>query len=172
MMTRLFASVAVVASLLSGAAIAQTNPGLDQLSLIEGVAPGTLSANQLSDLRDARRDNDHARVDFILSQASVASRGDAGFAAGNAGVDQLAAIAGVEAGRFSANELNRLIDAQRANDDETVSYILSGASAEVRGGVGEVSPGKAQLAAVLGLNAADYTLAELTAISAARTSSY
>lgn len=169
-MRKLLISSIIGTALLTGAAVAQSaNPGLDQLAREAGVSPEGFTQAQLVQLIDAQRDGDRERVNFILSQAGVSARADSTAASlGNAGADQLAALAGVEPGRYTNAELSRLIDARRDGDTETVNFILSGANRETRGGVGEASPGKAQIAAALGLDPAAYSLAELSAIYADR----
>jgi hypothetical protein len=165
-MRKLFLSTAIGAALLAGAAAAQSvNPGVEQLARIAGVSAEGFTQAQLVRLIDAQRDNDQEEVNFILSQNGVASRADTtGAISTSQGADQLSALAGVEPGQFTNAELTRLIEAKRTNDDETVAFILSGANRETRGGIGEASQGKAQLAASLGVNPADYTLAELSTL--------
>ena len=151
---------ALVVALSAGAALAGVpQNGSDQLSLIAGVEPGTLSNTELNRLIEAKRDNDAREVAFILSKAGQRS----GPVAGDA---QTAALLGVEAGRFTAAELQILTEARRNNDAETVAWILSGDNRQ--GEAETASAGKAQLAAILGVDANQYSLAELTAIAAAR----
>ena len=151
---------ALVVALSAGAAFAGVpQNGSEQLSLIAGVEPGTLSNTELNRLIDAKRENDRQEVAFILSRAGQRSAPVPGDA-------QTAGLLGVEAGRFTAAELQILTEARRHNDSETAAWILSG---ENRQGEPEtVSAGKAQLAAILGVDANQYSLAELTAIAAAR----
>ena len=72
----------------------------------------------------------------------------------------------MEAGRFTAAELQILTEARRNDDAQTVAWILSGDNRQ--GEAETASVGKAQLAAILGVDANQYSLAELTAIAAAR----
>ena len=163
-MKTLLASAAILAAI-SGAALASSPvPGVSagdaQLALTAGVEPGRYSRAELIRILDAKRENDAGAVQYYLSGANRTS------AAGNdsAGAVQLALTAGVEPGAYSVPELIQIIDAKRENDTELLNFILSGAN---RQGEGEgVSPGKAQLAASLGLNPADYTLAELAVLTA------
>ena len=150
---------------LTVAAPAFANSGADQLALSLGVQPGALTASELSQLQSAVNDDDQDRVQFILNRAAGkvtrADTSDAGFV--NAGKAQIAAQVGVDAAAFSTNDLIRLQDAIRSNDREEVAFILNGSNnGDVTNDRGTVTPGKAQLAASLGLNAAEYTTAELS----------
>ncbi|MFM2354718.1 MAG: hypothetical protein RLZZ528_454 [Pseudomonadota bacterium] len=152
---------------LTVAAPAFANSGTDQLALSLGVQPGALTASELSQLQSAVNDDDQARIDFILARAAgKVSRADtAGTAYVSAGKAQIAAQVGVDAAAFSTNDLIRLQDALRSGDEETVAFILNGSdNGDVTTDRGVVTPGKAQLAASLGLNAAEYTTAELSAL--------
>ena len=155
------------AALALTAGIAAANPGLDQLAAQAGVSANDYTQGQLIQLLDAQRDNDVERINFIKSQASngAAIRSDMG--AGSASTDaQLAAAAGVEPGRFTINELQLLIEAKRDNDTQMTNFILSGQNRANGKPANVVTPGQAQLAALLGVDASQYTLAELTALYA------
>lgn len=155
------------AALALTAGIAAANPGLDQLAAQTGVSANDYTPAQLIQLLDAQRENDTDRVRFIESQAggSAVSRSDMG--AGAVSTDaQLAAAAGVEPGRFTINELQLLIEAKRDNDTQMTNFILSGQNRADGKPANVVTPGQAQLAALLGVNASEYTLAELTKLYA------
>lgn len=163
-MKTLIASAAVLAAL-SGAALASSpvagvSAGDAQLALNAGVEPGLYSRAELIQIIDARRDNDKTAAQYFLSGANRAS------ATGNdtAGAVQLALTAGVEPGTYTVPELIQIIDAKRENDTERLNFILSGTNRQ--GERAGISAGKAQLAATLGVDAADYTLAELVALTA------
>ena len=167
-MRKLTLTIAALATALTaGVVSAQTvNPGVAQLAASVGVSPSVFSASQLIRLEQAQRDNDQQTINFIIGQArGTVSRSDKG-ATVSAGDAQLARIAGVEPGLYTTAELVRLIDAQRDNDNEEVDFILSGTNRATETPSSVVSPGKAQLAAGLGLNPADYTLAELSKLYA------
>ena len=168
-MRKLTLGIAVLATALTaGVVSAQTvNPGVAQLAASVGVSASAFTPTQLIRLEQAQRDNDQQTIDFILSQANGSvSRSDKG-ATLSAGDVQLSRIAGVEPGLYSTSELVRLIDAQRDNDSELVRFITSGADRQSADAASSVSPGEAQLAAILGVNPADYTLAELSQLYAA-----
>ena len=154
--------IAVLA--LTVAAPAFANSGADQLALSLGVQPGALTASELTQLQAAVNDEDQDRVQFILDRAAgKVTRADTSGADFNSGKAQIAAQVGVDAASFSTNDLIRLKDAIQANDRETVAFILNGSdNGDVANDRGTVTPGKAQLAASLGVSAADYTTAELS----------
>jgi hypothetical protein len=148
------------------AAPAFANPGTDQLALSLGVQPGTMSLSELVQLDTAVRDNDQAAVNFILSKANGAStRSQAFDGSVNAGEAQIAAQAGVKPGTLSTPDMIALIEAKRTNDDQAVKFILSGSNDNgAESNTGSVTPGKAQLAAALGVDPAAYTTADLWAM--------
>ena len=76
---------------------------------------------------------------------------------------QLAAAAGVEAGVYTAAELNNIIDARQENDLERLAYFLN---FENRKEGSVIADG--QLAASAGVAAGEYIAAEVQAIIAAR----
>lgn len=159
MRTLMISAAAVALS----AGVAFANPGIAQLAAEAGVSPNGYTQNQLIQLLDAQRDNDTARVQFIMSQAgqSAVTRSDMG--AGAVSNDaQLAAAAGVEPGVYTINELQRLIDAKDDNDDQEINFILSGQNRANAAPSNVVSPGQVQLAATLGVDPSEFTLAELT----------
>ena len=151
------------AALALSAGVALANPGIDQLAAEAGVSPNGYTQNQLIQLLEAQRDDDTARAAFIMSQAGQNGviRSDMG--AGSVSNDaQLAALAGVEPGVYTINELQRLIEAKADNDNQEVNFILSGENRAEAAPANVVTPGQAQLAATLGVDASQYTLAELT----------
>jgi hypothetical protein len=160
---------ALAAALTAGVASAQSvNPGVAQLAASVGVSATAFTPAQMIRLEQAQRENDQQTIDFILSQANGAvSRSDKG-ASVSAGDVQLARIAGVEPGLYSTAELSRLIDAQRNDRSDEVNFILSGENRTAAADASVVTPGEAQIAAFLGVNPAEYTLAELTALAAER----
>lgn len=157
----LASSLALVA--LTGVASASSpapryNAGDAQLALLAGVEVGAYSRAELINILDARRDGDADKVAFYLTGANRQST-----AADPAALAQLAGSAGVVAGDYSAVELQAVVDAKRENDATAVSFVLNRAAkpanpAEV------VTPGEAQLAALVGVDPAQYTLAELIAL--------
>ena len=149
---------ALVLALTAGAALAGVpRNGSDQLAALAGVESGAYSDADLVNLIDAKRANDREKVAFILS-------GSARTAAPLASDAQSAALAGVDAGSFTASEVQILTEARRTGDKETAAYILSGTNRKRAAETTGVTPGKAQLAAAVGVDPANYTLAQLVAL--------
>lgn len=164
MIRNLTASALILAALTGAAAASSVQPGLNagdvQLALSAGVEPGRYSRVELINIIDARQDGETTRLNYYLSGANRAS----GTAATNAGLDQLAASAGVEPGQFTAVELQRLIQAKADGDTTEARFILSGENRKEANPAEVVTPGEAQLAAAIGVDPAQYTLAELVAL--------
>lgn len=160
------AALAVTLSVpFAGAAFAAN----DQLAKIAGVEPGLYTTAELIQIDEARKTFDDERLAFILSGENRVSR-NAETGSVNAGKAQLAAIAGVSAEGFTINSLHDLIQAQESQDDEEVAYIKAVAAGEITGlNATRVTPGKVQLAALVGLDAGSHSIAELaTAYELAR----
>ncbi len=157
-------STALVLVAATAAAQAQAaNPGVEQLAAQAGVNAGDFTTSQLISLQNAINNQNEEQVAFILSQARAeASRATTAEGVTSPAYRQLEAGLGVEPGRFSPAELSQLAAARRSDDPARAAYILSG---ENRASAADDAnnAGKLQLAAALGLNPADYTLAELTA---------
>ncbi|WP_380052601.1 hypothetical protein ACFE33_09295 [Falsihalocynthiibacter sp. SS001] len=135
--------------------------GGDQLAKSAGVEPGIYTTAELIQITEARRANDAQRLDYYLSGENRVSRAATDYTA-NAGVQQLAALAGVSPEGYTAGTLNELILAQRANDDEKVKFIKARAAGEISDlSPSSVSAGKAQLAALVGLDPSTNSYADL-----------
>jgi|GEM_PF-993528 len=164
MFRKLTASALVLATL-SGAALASSaQPGLNagdvQLALSAGVQPGEYSRTELINIIEARKLNDDTRLNYFLSGSNRGSSTSL-----NApGLDQLAATAGVEPGIYTANELQQIIKAKSDGEEDTVRFILSGENRKAANPAEVVTPGEAQLAALVGVDPAQYTLNELIAM--------
>ncbi len=141
--------------LASGAAFGQSaGPGDAQLAASAGVAPGIYTNAQLVQIIEARRDGDKTQLAFVLSQANaVATRADFTADVPSFASDGLTQI-----------ELIQLQDARREGDRALENFILSGANRESAPPPNVVTPGKAQMAALLGVDPADYTLQQLVAM--------
>lgn len=154
---------ALIALTLAGAGTAfAASPSSDaQLAALAGVTVGQYSAAELQSIIDARRDNDTSALNYYLSGAN--RNGDVqGDTSG-----QLANLAGVAAGTYSASELALIIEARKDNDADRAAFILSGKNRTVSAEAAAVTPGEAQIASALGLDPAAYTLSELTRLWAA-----
>lgn len=91
------------------------------------------------------------------------------------GEAQLAALAGVEPGIYSASQMTRLIEARRDGDQQTVDFILSQSGGDVtRADTTDsgpaVGPGWDMMARANGVEPGLYTAAELGAMDAERLS--
>lgn len=101
------------------------SPGQRKLAEIAGVQPGVYSQAQLQQLINAQRDNDRARVNFILNSAVPVYETISSRHVPTAGQQTLAKSAGVEVGRYSTAEMVQLIKAQSNGNTEAVDLILS-----------------------------------------------
>ncbi len=145
----------------SGAAFAASPTSDAQLAASAGVAAGQYTAAELNAIIDARRDNDLSALNYYLSGTNR-SDGAQGDSSG-----QLANLAGVAPGTFSSSELALIIEAHKDDDADKAAFILSGKNRTISAEAAAVTPGEAQIASVLGLDPAEYTLAELTRLWAA-----
>ena len=108
----------------------------------------------------ARPDNDASSLNYFLSGANRTGnvQGDSS--------GQLAKLAGVAPGTYSASELALIIEANKDNKPKDRAYILSGTNRTASAEASVVTPGEVQLAAVLGVDPAHYTLAQLIRMTA------
>lgn len=162
--TTLSALALAVAIPFAGAAFAD-NGGTDQLAKIAGVEPGVYTIAELIQIDLARKTQDEEKLEFYLLGENRVSRTDFSDRV-NPGVAEFAEIEGVSTSLYSAADLIQLSEAERENDLEKIEFI----KARAEGQYAEpdpyaVSPGKRQLAAVLGLDPAAYTTAELIEIA-------
>lgn len=131
----------------------------DQLAASLGVDGSLYTTAQLVELRSAMEDGDQTRVDYIRSSAQNGGTlsTKSGISEGHA---QLAASLGVDSDDYSVAELAAL---KSAMADDTAGAPINGygmgwGTLSTKSGI---SAGQAQIAAALGVNPADYTLAEL-----------
>ncbi len=169
MFTKSILALTVVAltSPFAGTAMAGDTAGAEQLARLAGVPAGEYTVAQMVQLQEARREGDKAAEAFILSKGkSAVSRSDkAEGAAVSSGAEQLARLVGVEPGAYSVSEMVRLQTAISEGDRQTIAFILGGSkSRDTVNDIGVVTPGKAQLAASLGLDPAAHTTAELATL--------
>lgn len=113
-----FAGLALV--LAAGAASASgVTPGRQQLANQLGVDAAAYSAAELTQLQGARRDNDKAAYDALLSRSTTRAEGTV-----SAGKAQIAAQIGVDPADFTTAELVRLTHAKRSADLQAVNFYL------------------------------------------------
>lgn len=140
----------------------------DQLARSLGVEPGVFTSAELATLKGLRdsgvsKDRETANVfEGIFSRGMVSTQN-----VGASGNVQLARDLGVNAGDFTAAELATIkgITEQRATDDaDFFRYVSDHANGVVSTQSFGISAGHAQLANDLGLDADEYSLAELAVI--------
>lgn len=91
----------------------------------------------------------------------------------SSGDAQLASIAGVQPGIYSATQLTQLIEARRDGDQQTVDFILSQSGGDVTRAFNSdsgpaVGPGWDMMARANGVEPGQFTAAELGAMDAER----
>lgn len=155
--------LSVVALTAPFAGTAMAGSGAAQMAAALGVPAGAYSTIQLIQLQDARRQGDAFTAAFILGQ-SKASVSRSTMSGVTQGAEQLARLVGVAPGAYSANDLIRLQTAISENDSQAIAFILGGSdTGNTTNDIGSVTPGKAQIAAALGLDPAAHTTADLVA---------
>ena len=152
---------ALIALSLAGAANAAQPAGDAQLASIAGVPAGQYTTAELQQIIIAQQDHDTATEKFYLSGANRTTAP----AVDSSG--QLAALAGVTSGDYTAAELAQIIDARNEHDRDRVAYITSGTNRASNGTAGSVSEGDAQIAAAFGVDPTQFTSAQLSAMWAA-----
>lgn len=146
----------LAAALTAGAASAQSySAGHAQLAAQLGVDASAYTTGQLAALlANAREGDDAAAVGLGLGNTGVGV---------SRGLSQIAAQIGVEPGAFTPADLSVLKDVQQ-REGVTTDLDIAAAQLARADETPEVSAGQAQLAARLGLDPNDYTVAELTAL--------
>lgn len=152
--------------LTSALALTLTGPAFasDQLARSLGVEPGVYSTAELIALRSAYEDDQFAVANSILNGSATD-----GEASSNA---QFAASVGVDPS-FSTADAAALRSAYEEGDYATVNFILEAGGIDENVSVSSksgISAGRAQLAASLGVNASDYSLAELVELRSVQSS--
>lgn len=108
---------------------------------------------------------------LILGLAAALSAGAASAQGVSPGIAQLAAQAGVDAAHYSADEVIALWNAKRDNDAAApYAAPAHGVASNVTlsSGGAAISAGHAQLAAQLGVDPAEYSIAQIIALKDAR----
>ncbi|SDJ61250.1 hypothetical protein [Aliiruegeria lutimaris] len=154
--TVLFTALALT---LAGPALAS-----DQLARSLGVETGVYSTGELIALRSAVENGEHAKANDILSGSITKGRIDS--------APQFAASVGADSS-YSTADVIALRSALEKNEQQTAGFIRNNAGVDdgfVASSKSGISAGHAQLAASLGVNAADYSLSELTSLKADQSS--
>ena len=152
-----FAAAALALGTSALAAHAAT-PAAEQLAAKLGLNADAYSVTELNIIDQALRDGDANTVNLYVKGGNRVAAADSV----TRGRAQLAAILGLDPAQYSLTELSIIDSARKAKNADLAAFYTSGRNRDIRGGVGEASPGKTQLAASLRVNAADYSLAELT----------
>ena len=158
-MLKTFVTPVLIFLSLAGAAGAQSLSADFQLASAAGVSVGRYTAAELQVIAQARQDNDTTTLNFYLSGQNRVT-GNVTDAGG-----QLAKQAGVADGQYTVAELIRIQNAKATNDSFTLAYYLSGQDRVAAAPASVVTPGKAQIAASLGVDPAAYTLSELATMA-------
>jgi hypothetical protein len=111
------------------------------------------------------KDNKMNRFNLVAATLALSATAFAANAASPA-AEQLAAKLHLNADAYSLTELNQIDQALRDGDAQAANYYIKGENRVALPTA--VTPGRAQIAAQLGLDPANYTLAELSVIDSAR----
>ncbi|NTT86560.1 hypothetical protein [Tabrizicola fusiformis] len=159
-MNRFTFAAAALALGTSALAAHAASPAAEQLAAKLGLNADAYSVTELNIIDQALRDGDANTVNLYVKGGNRAALADSV----TPGSAQLAANLGLDPAKYSLTELSIIDSARKAKNADVAAFYTSGRNRDIRGGVGEASEGKAQLAASLRVNAADYSLAELTSL--------
>ncbi len=152
-------TLAALALSVAAPTFAFAGAGHDQLAEIAGVSSSEYSVAEITLLIDAQHAEDDEAIAFFLNHDNRNTP-----SATSAGATQYAKYLGVAPGSLSLAELSLLDEAITANAQERIDFYLDKANgvtsrADFDGGI---SAGHLQLAKIAGVNAADYSTAELS----------
>lgn len=136
------------------------SPGHAQLAAQAQVNAADYTTAEILAILDARSDGDAARAEFVLSHANRAETRPA--QAVTAGEKQIAASLGVDAADYTHAELSAMSSARLTDEEAIEAHVASHANRAEANPAEVVTPGEQQIASSLGVDPADYTLAELT----------
>lgn len=155
----------VLAAMISTMAIpAFANPGADMFARTLGLQPGEYTMAEMINIKEARRENDDEAERFYLSKGNRKALNFADSV--TQGEAQMAHALNLPHGDYSVAEMIAIREARRENDDEAERFYLSGTNRKASNPAEVVTSGEAQLAASLGVDPAQYTLAELARLYA------
>jgi hypothetical protein len=138
------------------------SPGHAQLAVLAQVDAGDYTTAEILAILSARSEGDTAGEEFVLSHANRAEAN--GPEVVTPGEKQIAASLGVDPADYTLAELTMMSAARSEGDDAGQDFVMSHASRAEANPAEVVTAGEVQLAASLGVDPADYTLAELTAM--------
>lgn len=160
------AFIAVALALSAGAVSASSvNPGKAQIAAQLGVDATEYTSTELQLIAKARKDKEPLAEQFYLSHTNrTVQSGDVGVV--TLGKAQVAAQLGLDPAAYTSAELSLISSARERNDVRAEAFYVNHENRVEGAAAGTVTPGQAQLAASLGVNPADYTLAELAVLKA------
>lgn len=146
-------------------ALADVNPGKAHVAAL-GIDPAAYSLTELSLINEAKRANNDEALNYYLSHTNrkAASSPEAVTPA----EAQLAAKLRLDPALYTQAELDLIDLARRNNNDEKEAFYVNHVNRQGASAASIVVPGEDQLAGKLGLDAAQYTQAELVLIEQAR----
>ena len=157
-MNRFTFAAAALALGTSALAAHAASPAAEQLAAKLGLSADAYSVTELNIIDRALQDGDTNTANLYLKGGNRVALPDSV----TPGRAQIAAKLGLDPSEYTLSELSIIESARKAKNTELAAFYTSGRNRDVRGGIGEASQGKAQLAASLRVNPADYSLAELT----------
>ncbi|TCO70282.1 hypothetical protein [Rhodovulum euryhalinum] len=166
-MKRIFTATAAMVALVAGAVQAQSvTGGAYQLAKSLGVAPGDHSVAQLTQMRSALEDGDMTTFRYIRDNLRIG--GFSTKAQPSAGRIAFAEKIEVDPTSMSFADMYRLsLATSTAQPGPVAAFWKNRDPSNPSRRASYVSQGEAQIAAGLGVDPADYTLAELTRMKAA-----
>lgn len=157
-MNRFTFAAAALALGTSALAAHAASPAAEQLAAKLGLNADAYSVTELNIIDRALQEGDANTANLYLKGGNRVASGNSV----TAGSAQIAANLGLDPSKYSLAELTIIDSARKAKNDDLAAFYTSGRNRDIRGGIGEVGEGKAQLAASLRVNPADYSLSELT----------
>jgi len=156
--------LALASSLAAGAALADPiNPGVRQMAAQAGVDASNLSTAEVVAKWAVKHDGYHDAAVYRTRRAAGGMMDDSL----SNGVDQLATQAGVDPTSLSTVEVAAKWEAQQSRHHSAAPYKASYRAGAASGAMATmISPGRAQLAAQLGVDPALYTAGELYSMKA------
>jgi hypothetical protein len=139
------------------------SPGHAQLASQAQVNAGDYTVAEIAAILDARAEGDAETEAYILSHGNREAAEPVEVV--TQGEKQIAASLGVDATKFSLAELAAIKTAREEGDDAGEAFVLSHANRAEANSAEVVTAGEFQIAASLGVDPAEYTLAELSVMA-------
>ncbi|MER5171862.1 hypothetical protein [Thioclava sp. GXIMD2076] len=152
-----FAAAALI-GLTATAGVASAAPLNYPMLARNGIDASQYSDSEARQINTALRNGDVTTARYYINHEDRAVEHPADV---NPGTAQLAAQLGLNPGNYTTGELEAVSTALRSDNMQNVAFVEAHDNRMVPGAKGVVTPGKAQIAAQLGVNPADYTDAQL-----------